>query len=174
MRVPVAEFEIAGDLDLVVPRGLAMFGVAGARRFLHGGLSPQELLVPVIVVRAHVAVPTGGGKITARVAGDRITTGVFSASLAFEADLFTVERRVRVSARNRRGMEVAKVVAGDGYEEETGSVRLRGDSPQVVTFRITAPLAKGDQVTIHVYDADTDRLLTTSQPAQVATQVEVD
>jgi hypothetical protein len=174
MRVPVAEFEIAGDLDLVVPRGLAMFGVAGARRFLHGGLSPQELLVPVIVVRAHVAAPTGGGKITARVAGDRITTGVFSASLAFEADLFTVERRVRVSARNRRSMEVAKVVAGDGYEEETGSVRLRGDSPQVVTFRITAPLAKGDQVTIHVYDADTDRLLTTSQPAQVATQVEVD
>jgi len=174
MRFPVADLEVAGDLDLVVPRGLAMFGVAGARRFLHGGLSPQELLVPVIVVRAHVAAPTRGGKVTARVAGDRITTGVFSASLAFEADLFTVERRVRVSAQNRRGMEIAKVVAGDGYEEDTGSVRLRGDSPQVITFRITAPLAKGDQVTIHIYDADTDRLLTTSQPAQVATQVEVD
>jgi hypothetical protein len=121
-----------------------------------------------------VAIPLKGGSVTVRVAGDRITTGVFSASLAFEADLFTVERRVRVSARNRRGMEVAKVVAGDGYEEETGAVRLHGASPQVITFRITAPLAKGDQVTIHVYDADTDRLSTTSQPAHVATQVEVD
>jgi hypothetical protein len=174
MRFPLADLEVAGNLDLVVPRGLAMFGVAGARRFLHGGLSPQELLVPVIVVRAQAAVPLKGGKVTARVTGGRITTGVFSASLAFEADLFTVERRVRVSARNRRGVEVATVVGGDGYEEDTGSVQLRGDSPQVITFRITARLAKGDQVTIHVYDSDTDRLLTTSQPAQVVAHVETD
>ncbi|MCL6509018.1 MAG: PglZ domain-containing protein, partial [Bryobacteraceae bacterium] len=174
MRFPLADLEVAGNLDLVVPRGLAMFGVAGARRFLHGGLSPQELLVPVIVVRAPVAVAPKGGKVTARIAGDRITTGVFSASLAFEADLFTHERRVRLSARNRRGMQVATLVAGEGYEEETGSVRLCGSSPQVITFRITAPLARGDQVTVHVYDSDTDRLLATSGPAQVVTDVEVD
>jgi hypothetical protein len=174
MRLPLAEFEVAGDLDLVVPRGLAMFGVPGARRFLHGGLAPQELLVPVIVVRAHMAAPARGGKITARVAGDRITTGVFSASLAFEADLFTVERRVRVSARNRRGVEVARAVAGEGYDEQTGSVRLQGTAPQVITFRVTESLAKGDRVTLHVYESETDLLLTTSRPAEVVADVGVD
>ncbi|GIV04320.1 MAG: PglZ domain-containing protein [Fimbriimonadales bacterium] len=174
MRFALADFEVAGDLDLVVPRGLAMFGVAGARRFLHGGLSPQELVVPVIVVRAHLAAPAAGGKVTVRVAGDRITTGVFSASVQFEADLFTTERHVRVSARDGRGREVAKVVAGEGYDDQNGFIRLRGAKPQVLTFRLTESLTKGDRVTLHVYESDTDRLLAKARPAEVVTDVGVD
>lgn len=174
LRLSLAEFEVAGDLDLMVPRGLAMFAAGGARRFLHGGLSPQELVVPVMTVRAHAAVAPGGGKIAVRVAGDRITTGVFSASLTFKADLFTTELQVRVSARNRGGREVAKIVAGEGYDEQMGSVRLRGGAPQIVTFRVITSLGRGDRVILHVYDADTDRLLAKSRPAEVVTDVGVD
>ena len=174
LRLPLAELGVAGDLDLVVPRGLAMFAAGGARRFLHGGLSPQELVVPVIAVRPHVAVVSGGRKIAVRIAGDRITTGVFSATLAFEPDLFTAELRVRVSARSRSEVEVARVVAGEGYEEQTGSVRLRAGGLQVITFRVTTSLRKGDRVTLHVYDTDTDRLLARSRPAEVVTAVGVD
>ena len=174
VRIPLADFGVAGDLDLVVPRGLAIFGVAGARRFLHGGLSPQELLVPVVVVRTRLEPPLGGGKVVARVIGDRITTGVFSVSLTLEADLFTMERRVRISARNRRGEEVARIVAGEGFDEETGVVLLRAGVSQVLTLRVTSSLARKDIVTLYVYETGTDRLLGTSRPAEVVSDVEVD
>jgi hypothetical protein len=174
LRLSLSEFGVAGDLDLVVPRGLAMFAAGGARRFLHGGLSPQELLVPVITIRAHVTLPPSSRKVALRVAGDRITTGVFSASLSFEADLFTTELEVRVSARNRGGAEVAKIVAGEGYDEQTGSVRLRGGAPQIITFRVTTSLNKGDRVILQAYDADSDRLLAKSKPADVVADVGVD
>ncbi len=174
LRLSLSEFGVAGDLDLVVPRGLAMFAAGGARRFLHGGLSPQELLVPVITIQAHVAAPPGSRKVAARVAGDRITTGVFSASLSFEADLFTTELQVRVSARNRSGAEVARIVAGEGYDDQTGSIRLRGGASQIITFRVTRSLNKGDRVILQAYDADSDRLLAKSRPAEVVADVTVD
>jgi hypothetical protein len=175
LRLPLAEVGIGGELDLIVPRGLAIFRAAGARRFLHGGLSPQELLVPVIEVRARVAQPPAVPGVHVRIAGDRITTGVFSTSLSLQPDLFTSELRVRLVARNQAGTEVARPVAGD-FEEATGTLVLTAapESPtRIVTFRVTSPLRKGDRLTITVHDANSDRVLATTA-AQVVTDVGVD
>ncbi|HWH28985.1 MAG TPA: PglZ domain-containing protein, partial [Mycobacteriales bacterium] len=49
-RIPVSKLGLPGDLDVLVPRGLALISAGGARGFFHGGASPQELLVPVITV----------------------------------------------------------------------------------------------------------------------------
>ncbi len=174
LRVPVQDLGAEGDLDLVVPRGLAIFAAGGARRFFHGGLSPQELLVPVILVttQAAAAVPS---TVRIEVAGGRITTGVFSASVALEPNLFTGEVVARVSARDRSGEDVARLVAGEGYDETTGVVRLRTDpqAPQVLTFRVVKPLRKGERVTLEVYDSATDRRLAESKPAEVVSDVRV-
>jgi len=174
LRIPLAELEVAGGLDLVVPRGLAIFATAGARRFLHGGLSPQELVIPVISIRVGSPACRSAKHVDAAIAGGRITTGVFSASLSFTPDLFTPELKVRVVARNRSGQEIAKIVTGAGYDETTGIVSLRGSEPQILTFRVIAPLKKGDGVTLHVYEAETDRLLGKSKTAKVVTDVGVD
>jgi len=81
--------------------------------------------------------------------------------------------RVQVVARNRRGEESAKVVTGEGYDEASGSVLLKGGRAQVVTLRVTRPLAKGDRVTVEIYDAQADRLLARSKPADVLAEVRV-
>jgi len=174
LRIPLAELEVAGDLDLVVPRGLAIFAAPGARRFLHGGLSPQELLIPVITVRVRSAATPMAKNIVAAIASHRITTGVFSASLSLSPDLFTTDLKVRIVAQNRSGQEVARIVAGEGYDERSGVVTLLSRKPRIVTFCVTEPLKKGDRVTLHVYEAETDRLLSESQPAEVATEIGVD
>lgn len=171
VRVPLADFEVSGGLDLVAPRGLALFAVQGSRRFLHGGLSPQELVVPVITIQVTEPASDAAPRITVAIAGDRITTGVFSATLSLSPDLFTKALQVRVIARNRRGEEVAKMVAGEGYDETSGLVRLGPQPTQVVTFRVTAALAKGDRVSLHVYDSETDRLLGESRAARVVSDV---
>ena len=52
VKVPLAAFGIGGDLDIIAPRGLGVFASGGGLQFFHGGLSPQELIVPVITVTA--------------------------------------------------------------------------------------------------------------------------
>jgi len=176
IRVPLEELGVGGGLDLIVPRGLGIFPTGGARRFFHGGLSPQELLIPVIAVRTAAA-PPATSIVRLEVVGGRITTGVFSAGVALDPNLFAEEAVARITARNRAGKEVARVVAGQGYEESTGTIRLQTDlasgAQQIATLQVVKSLAKGDRVTLEVYDSKTDRLLGKSRPAEVATDVRV-
>jgi hypothetical protein len=162
-----------GDLDLIVPRGLAAFAVPGGRRFYHGGLSPQELLIPVLTVRQEVQEGPGKIKVVLSITGNRIVTGTFSAVVSFQPDLFNPELPVRVVARNRQGQEVARVRSGDGYDEQSGVVTLRGKDPQTLRLLVTRTLAKGDKVLLEAHDTQTDRLLGRSEAAPVAAKVEV-
>jgi hypothetical protein len=175
LRVALADLGVHSDLDLVVPRGLAIFSTGGARRFFHGGLSPQEIFIPVIEVRVRAAVVPGRPKVKVQVVSNKVTTGVFSAVLTFEPDLFTPELRVRLVVRNQAGEDVARVVAGDSYDEAAGMVTLRGATPQggpqVVMFRVTSRLHKGDRITLEAYDVDTDRPVAKSQVAEVPVDV---
>ncbi|MCQ3808550.1 MAG: PglZ domain-containing protein, partial [Acidimicrobiia bacterium] len=50
VKVPLSDFGIGGGLDIITPRGLGVFVAGGGLQFFHGGLSPQELVVPVITV----------------------------------------------------------------------------------------------------------------------------
>jgi hypothetical protein len=172
VRIPLAEVGISGDLDLIVPRGLGVFGVGGARRFFHGGLSPQELLIPVLEVHSRVKEEPGKPKLGMQVAGNRISTGVFSAVLEFQPDLFTQELVVRIRPINKRtGFEVARVITGEGYNEETGSLTIDSTRPNIVTFRVVADLKKGDRVVLEVREAKSDRILILSKEAEVVSNV---
>jgi hypothetical protein len=173
LRLPLAELGLRGDLDLIAPRGLAAFSVPGGRRFYHGGLSPQELLIPVLAVRQAAAEKLGKLRVTLAVTGNRITTGGFSATATFERDLFTAELPVRVLARNRHGEVVAQVLGGQGFDEATGAVVLKGEGPQKLRLVVTKNLPKGDRVTLEAHDTRTDALLARSEPAPVAARVEV-
>lgn len=174
LRVPLAELGIGGGLDLVVPRGLGVFAAGGARRFFHGGLSPQEMVVPVLDVRfAAVAEQPGGA--TVEIAGGRITTGVFSCRVGIKADLFTATAVLRILARARKTKaKVAEVVAGDGHDPASGTVTVVAGEPAVVTLRVTTSLARGDRVVVEAYDARTDRHLASSSAAEVVQEVRID
>lgn len=69
-----------GDMEFWIPKGMNRFSFTGAKRFLHGGAMPQEIVVPVLTVK-HVR---GKGEqdkkprpVTVQVLGSnhRITTG---------------------------------------------------------------------------------------------------
>ena len=56
MRTPIASFGLSGDLELVTPYGLAWFKVQGGSMvYSHGGLSLQEIVVPVLMVSCQVS-----------------------------------------------------------------------------------------------------------------------
>lgn len=157
LRVPLASTGIPSDLDVIVPRGLAVFRAGGSKQFFHGGLSPQELLIPVIVVDTEPAPAPKELRVDVTVAGGRITTGAFAASVGFSGNLFTKEITVRVVAQGPAGSGVvARVVSGDGFDPATGAVTLQADgTPPVLTFQVTANLERDTVVDIEVFDART-------------------
>ena len=161
-RVPLASCGIPGDLDLIVPRGLAVFRAGGGRQFFHGGLSPQELIVPVIVVEPTRTPEPHKLKVHIAVAGGRITTGVFAATISFDGDLFTNEVRVRVVAGSGGGPPVARVVSGDGYDPDTGTVTVGTGRSSVLRFLVIENLGANTEVNLQVLDARTGLKLATA------------
>lgn len=173
VRVPLAACGITGDLDLVVPKGLAVFRAGGGRQFFHGGLSPQELVVPVIVAELPRIPQPQNLEVDVEVAGGRITTGVFAATLAFEGNLFKNQVTVRVVAGAGSGMVVARIVSGDGYDPETGAVTVTTGENRVLTFQVTENLDSGTEVELQVLDIRTGRTLASSKtPVAAAVVVE--
>lgn len=174
VRVPLADLGVGGDLDLVVPRGFGVFPAGGARRYFHGGLSPQELIIPVLDARfAAVAEQPGG--LVAEVADGRIVTGVFSARVELKRNLFSETAVLRViGIRKAPQGEVARAAAGNGFDATTGTITVDVEQPAIITLRVTASLKKGERVTLELYDARTDRLVATSGEARVVTDVRVD
>ena len=155
VRVPLGACGVSSDLDIVVPRALAVFRAGGGRQFFHGGLSPQELVVPVIVLSLAKAPKPQKLEIRLQVAGERITTGVFAATMEFSGDIFTDEITVRVVAAGRSGVPVARIVSGDGYDPGRGTVIVSAERASVLTFQVTANLDTGGQLELQVLDART-------------------
>lgn len=173
VRIPLSECGIAGEIDLVVPRGLAVFKAGGGRQFFHGGLSPQELVVPVIVFDLKPAPEPQRVQVEVVVAGKRVTTGVFSATLTFQGDLFTEEVTLRVIAAGAKRQPVARVVGGDDYDAATGTITVESGRPSVLTFQVTRNLTQGSTIELQVLDARTGHKIS-SQDVQVSAAITIE
>lgn len=153
-KSPLAAFGIAGDLEIIVPRGLGVFTAGGGLQFFHGGLSPQELVIPLITVEAAGQTAEPQYQIGVAVAGGRISTGVLAVTLTMTGDLFTRESRVRIQLMQGRAI-VGVAVGGDGFEPESASIAATVDGPRVVIVQVTANLVGGTTATVEVLDVAT-------------------
>lgn len=162
LRLPLGTLGVTTDADvsILVPRELALFKAGGSKQFFHGGLSPQELVIPVIVADLAQTATGGAVKVGVDVVGGRITTAMFAASLNFTGDLFTTAVRVRLVARKGKDVSVARVSAGDGFDEDTGTVTLdESNAHPRLMFQVTKSLDPEDDLELQVVDAATDVLL---------------
>jgi len=175
LRIPLSKVGLPGDLDVVVPRGLALIAAGGARGFFHGGLSPQEVLIPVLTV--EIQPPQGSAvlAVEARIA-PTITSHIFTGTLVLPDNLVSEPVMVRaVPLRITDEREVGVLVTAGGAEQGEGLVRLEPGDQVTLGFRLTTSLAKGDKVALRVFDARTDRLLGVSgKSGAVARKLEVD
>jgi hypothetical protein len=175
LRLHLDRIGLPGDLDVVVPRGLALIAAGGARGFFHGGLSPQEVVVPVVMVR----VPVPGGTIVMTVEVEvaaKITSLIFTGELLLAHNLLSEPLTVRpVAVRASDGEQVSALATAGGAEQGEGLVRLTPGESVILGLRVTRTLAKNDKVDLKVFDARTDRQLGVSKkPATVARALEVE
>ena len=180
LRAPLSALGMEGDFDLATPLSFACFKCkGGARAYFHGGLSPQEALVPLLVLKP-LAKPTGrtpAGIVWRLLPGSqKLTTRFFSVEVRGESEgLFDVEPpKVRVELR-AKGKAISQAVSASyGFEESTRDVALKRDDsdPRKVASNTVALMVmeEPDQKTVGLYllDAATGAELSRLEKIEVA------
>lgn len=160
------------DLELATPWGLGAFRTpGGARAYFHGGLSPQELLIPVMKLVPLAKQPEADAGIinwTLTPGSSRITTRLYTVTISGQRGLFeTTIPPVRIEVRSGSQVISALRFADYGLNETTQELQLRfsaGDTTQLepclVALEIDPEQAQGERVSAHLLDARTGRELT--------------
>lgn len=139
-------------LEILFPRGIYCFKAPGRYDFLHGGVSLQEVVIPLLVVEKRFK----ASKVSARIElsgelREGIRNQIFKVNLVPEAkDLFATEpRTVRVFCEK------------EGNTVSNEAVEVVKDEEVAVTLRIdpSANLDFGDEVTLKAIDDETFELL---------------
>ena len=173
VKVPLSDFGIGGGLDIITPRGLGVFVAGGGLQFFHGGLSPQELVVPAITVVSDEPTAEPKYEIDLSLAGGRITTGIVAVTIQMTGDLFTRESGVRV-VLSQDGNRIARVVGGDGFDPSTDTVDAAVEKTQVITMQISENLVAGSVAVLEVLDASTGIRLGDAVEVEIAAHVIVE
>jgi hypothetical protein len=124
--VSAAQLGYDSDLDFVFPKGLGVFKAGGDLAYHHGGISLQEMVVPVLTFRIPVASePARSGRVVDVQAPDEVTNRLFT--VRFLLSVLREEplpvRIVLLYGAEQVG-EVGMAVDAD-FDREAGVVSLR-------------------------------------------------
>ena len=169
VRISASQLGYDSDLDFVFPASNSVFKAGGDLAYYHGGLSLQELLIPVLTIRmpavAKVAkseVDITLSKIPEKIANRIVTFGISANASLFAQDEVNV-RPVLLSAGQHVG-HVGMVLDAE-HDQLTHCVRIKPGSSCTVGIQ----LLRDDvaNVEIVVLDPDTDRILAKSNKIPV-------
>jgi hypothetical protein len=164
LRTHLTEFGLKSDLDIAVPWNFACFKVkGGADAYFHGGMSPQELILPIITLTPKKNSAVGKSEITWTLypGSQKITTRLYSIQIVGKAtSLFElVAPKVRIEIRMGQKNISLPASASYGFEEATGDIQLKMSEnepqtiePNKVTLLISEPSSKAT-VSLHLLDA---------------------
>jgi len=164
VRVTGAELGYQNDLDFIFPVGLGVFKTEGGLSYHHGGISLQELIVPVITFRmpkVETAKKTG---LQVSISGcpDIVTNRTFGITLTAAGDLFQKEplslKVILVSGVEQVGR--AGMASGECFDRDSGQLKLKPGSQVSVGLILTREGSESCRVVVQ--DAETDAVLAQS------------
>ncbi|MDP9363433.1 MAG: PglZ domain-containing protein [Chloroflexota bacterium] len=165
LRAALAALGVGEDLDVAVPWGFGGFKAAGsATGYFHGGMSPQEMAIPVLVVtaKAGAAAPASDVRWGIKLGSKKITTRFVSVEVAGAATgLFAPSLpRVRIEVRIDGQPVSEPVSASYGFNEGTRDVELAFDPEEraVRTNTVTLMIGSGPsrgKASVHLLDSST-------------------
>jgi len=179
LRTSLASLGVDSEFDIATPWTFAVFkSKGGGRAYFHGGLSPQELIVPVVVMHSAVkpSAPSTGIQWTLTPGTAKLTTRFFSVQIVgsqSESSLFGFEPpKVRLELRANKKCVSLPVSASYGFEDATGEVKLKiaeNDNKRIEPNTVTVMLSEEiPQKTVGVY------LLDAATGAELAALLTVD
>ena len=156
IRVSASQLGLGGDLELAFPISLACFKAkGGSMAYFHGGISLQEMVIPIILLKAKKAKPYAlkGRVVKLSMDKPRVTTRFFSVAATYTIEgLFAAEEiRVKVAVRAKRKDVGFAAMSAYGFEEGTKEIVLQKDKPNAITFMLT-DVHDVKSVSVHVLD----------------------
>ena len=150
LRKPLSAFGLGGDFELVTPYNLACFKTpGGSTEYFHGGLSLQELVVPVLVVTPGKEPMFDQERIFAweiKPGSQKITSLFFSVNIGGVSQaLFQEAPSVRVELREGSKIISQPVSSSYGFNPVTRDVVLEFDPTE--TSKMTE-----NTITLHIID----------------------
>lgn len=180
LRTSLKSLGVESDLDLATPWTLACFkSKGGARAYFHGGLSLQELIIPVVVMSPTAQALSGpptGIQWTLTGGSKKLSTRFFSVQVSGQSSgLFGIEPpKVRVEIRAKGKCVSVPVSASYGFEQATGDVQLRASStdgkqiePDTVTLMVDVDQVGQKTVSVSLLDATSGAELASMEKIEV-------
>lgn len=180
MRAPLSSLGVESELDIATPWTFACFKCkGGARAYFHGGLSPQELIVPVIVLTPLAKKGVNAEKVEWELipGSSKLTTRFFSVQVGGKGGgLFKLDsRRIRVEIRAKGKVVCRPVSASYGFGDATGEVLLRPSEsdkarfePNTITVMLLEEEIGQKTVAVALIDAATGVELAVLEKIEVA------
>ena len=169
IRISGAELGYRSNLDFVFPAGIAVFKSGGDLAYNHGGLSLQELLVPVLMVRMvrQKKKPAAGVEVTLGRLPDILTNRTFGVTISFSGNLFGSETMVVRPVLLRGGIQVggAGMAIDAEFDARTRCIKLEPE--KTATVAMLLQVEDCDRVRVVVQDPATDAVLTQSNDIPV-------
>lgn len=168
LRARISDLGLGGDLEMATPWGLACFRAKSkSKAYFHGGLSPQELIIPVLtLIPISAEKKSGEGVIWSIDYGERkLTTRYFSVNLSAKAShsLSSIKpHRIRLELRENDVCISKAISASYGFEDATLEIQMKNAEkepwtmePNTITLQITRDLSE-KKVSLHLLDALTE------------------
>jgi RimJ/RimL family protein N-acetyltransferase len=165
LRLKAADVGMGGDLELAFPRGLGAFKAGGATTYFHGGLSPQELIVPILAFTLESARPAAEGKtgFSLGFPQGKITTRVFTVTARFDQyqpslmddPTVPVTRRVRCDAWDGKKSVARALAALSGFEPSTAEVTLQMGQGNSITLVLDDDVDGTGTLRLRLLDVET-------------------
>lgn len=184
VRAPLKSLGIDSELDIATPWTFAVFkSKGGGRAYFHGGLSPQELIVPIVTLHAKKKLTGSGSTIDWQVipGSTKLATRFISIQVhgcQKASSLFELEPpRIKIEIRENRTVVSQAVSSSYGFLDATAEVQLetsklneRRIEPVSITLMVTEEL-KNKVVSIHLLDAATSHELT--EPLKIENAISI-
>jgi hypothetical protein len=185
LRTALSSLGVDSEYDIATPYTFACFkSKGGARAYFHGGLSPQELIIPVVTLtpsKLAMAGPPKGIHWEIKAGTTKLTTRFFSVQIAGQESggtLFGFEPpKVRLEIRAKGKCVSHSVSASYGFEDATGEVQLRvtDDDPKTIEPNTIAMMLVDEiaqkSVTVVLLDASSGAELASLDKIEVAISI---
>ena len=170
MRTSLSVLGLSEELEIAVPWGFGAFLVqGGGMSYFHGGMSPQEIVIPVLEFSPVGAGTSGTPEVSLNLEmhAKKITTRFLAVTVVGQAMnmLEPIAPRVQVDVKMDDKVVSQPVTATYGYLEATGDVQLQfkedetfAIDPNTVTLMLTIGEGKG-QASVYLSDSVTGREL---------------
>jgi hypothetical protein len=171
VRVTSAELGYEGSLEFIFPTGLGIFKAGGDLAYHHGGLSLQELVVPVVTVRLEAVVSELAPARKVRISGVPavLTTRTLGIKLTLDTGgLFETGEPVEIRpVLVAGGQEVGKAGMAVGSDLDVSTQRLRLAPGQEVIVGLLLEREDATRVKVLVLDPKTGLVLGESDEIEV-------